>query len=112
MRLRSILCQQDSPHRRNPIHYAAMTKYTKCFKCIEALLNIDLEADVEGYDEFIKLFFDLQLLETHEERKFDPRKYHNVLSEFKHLMKPNEYGAVLRDFKLQIKLLLKEVLDA
>jgi len=36
-----------------------MSKYTKCFKCIEALLNFDLETDVEGYDEFVKLFFEL-----------------------------------------------------
>ena len=112
MRMRQILCQQDEPHKRNPIHYAAMSKYTKCFKCVEALLNIDLEGDVEGYDEFVKLFFELQFLETQEERKFDPRKYHGILSEFKHLMSPHEYGAIVRDFKLQIKMLLKEVLDS
>ena len=41
-----------------------MSKYTKCFKTIEALLNFDLETDPEGYDDFLKLFFDLQLLET------------------------------------------------
>jgi hypothetical protein len=112
MRMRQILVPQDMPHRRNPIHYAAMSKFTKCFKCIEALLNFDLETDVEGYDEFIKLFFELQLLETQEERKFDPRKYHGILGEFKHLMSPQEYGAVTRDFRLQVRLLLKEVLDA
>lgn len=59
IRMRGILCQQDQPFRRNPIHYAAMSKYTKCFKCVEALLSIDLEADVEGYQEFVKLFFEL-----------------------------------------------------
>lgn len=36
-----------------------MSKYTKCFKCVEALLSIDLKADVEGYQEFVKLFFEL-----------------------------------------------------
>ena len=63
-----------------------MSKFTKCFKSIEALLNIDLENDVESYDDFIRLFFELQLLETSDERKFDPRKYHGILAEFKHLM--------------------------
>jgi hypothetical protein len=111
MRMRQILTQQDQPFRRNPIHYGAMSKYTKCFKTIEALLNIDMEEDPEGYDEFLKLFFELQLLETSEERKFDPRKYHNILNEFKHLMSPMEYGAIVKDFKTQIKYLLKEVLD-
>lgn len=99
MRMRQILTQQDEAHRRNPIHYAAQSKYTKCFKCVEALLKIDLETDPEGYDDFLKLFFELQLLETQEERKFDPRKYHGILTEFKHLMSPFEYGAICKDFR-------------
>ena len=70
-----------------------------------------MEADLEGYDEFLKLFFELQLIETTDERKFDPRKYNNILSEFKHLMCPLEYGSIVKDFKTQIKYLLKEVLD-
>ncbi len=108
-RLRQILCQQDI-NRRNPIHYAAMSKFTKCFKCIEALLNIDIDK-VEGYDSFLQLFFELQLLETQEERKFDPRKYVGILAEFKHLMDPNEYNSIAKDFNYQVKLLIKEVLD-
>jgi hypothetical protein len=36
---------------------------------------------------------------------------YNILSEFKHLMSPMEYGAIVKDFKTQIKYLLKEVLD-
>lgn len=111
MRMRQIIAQQDQPHKRNPIHYAGMSKYTKCFKCIEALLNIDLEADVDGYDEFLKLFFELQLLETTDEKKFDPRKYKGILLEFKHLLSHAEYNAIIRDFNTQIRLLLKEVLD-
>lgn len=108
-RYRAILCQQDY-YRRNPVHYAAMSKYTKCFKCMEALLSIDIDS-VEGYDQFLSLFFELQLLEVQEERKFDPRKYVGILAEFKHLMSPAEYNSVLKDFKFQVKLLLKEVLD-
>jgi hypothetical protein len=46
-----------------------------------------------------------------EERKFDPRKYVGVLGEFRHLMAPHEFNAVLKDFNYQVKLLLKEVLD-
>jgi hypothetical protein len=111
-RLRQALTQQDSPFHRNPIHYAAMSKFTKCFKCVEALLGFDLETDPEGYDEFLKLFFELQLLETSEERKFDPRKYRGILAEFKHLLSPKEYDAVLKDFRFSAKLLLKEVLDS
>jgi len=107
-RYRHILCQQDS-HNRNPIHYAAMSKFTKCFKCIEALLKIDID-QVDSYDFFLSQFFELQLLETQEERKFDPRKYNGILNEFKHLMDPKEYSSILKDFSYQVKLLLKEVL--
>ena len=96
--------------KRNPIHFAAMSKFTKCFKCIEALLNIDIN-NVEGYDQFLSLFFELQLLETTDERKFDPRKYNGILAEFEHLMDPIEYKSVIKDFNYQVKLLLKEVLD-
>lgn len=95
-RYRRILLQQDI-HLRNPIHYAAMSKYTKSFKTIEALLKIDIDG-VEGYDQFLSLFFELQLLETADERKFDPRKYVGILTDFKHLMAPFEYNAVVKDF--------------
>lgn len=49
---------QKDHHKRNPVHYAAMSKFTKCFKCIEALLKIDID-HVEGYDSFLGLFFEL-----------------------------------------------------
>lgn len=32
-----------------------MSKYTKCFKCMEALLHIDLDM-CEGYDQFLRYF--------------------------------------------------------
>ena len=54
-RYREILTQQDAVVRRNPIHYAAMNKYTKCYKTLEALLKIDIDV-VEGFDQFLNLF--------------------------------------------------------
>ncbi len=96
-RYRQILCQSDE-HKRNPIHYAAMSKFTKCFKCMEALLDIRIDG-VEGYDEFLGLFFELQMLEISEERKFDPRKYNGILAEFKHLLSVREYNTIIKDFK-------------
>ena len=45
------------------------------------------------------------------EECFDPRKSYHILDEFKQLMNPNDYNSVVRDFKCQIKLLLKEVLN-
>ena len=95
--MKQILRKQDN-NRSAPIHYAAMSKYTKCFKCIEALLHIDIE-EVDDYDRFLAYFFELQMLETREERKFDPRKYKNVLADFKHLLSPNQYNMIIKDFK-------------
>lgn len=54
-RYQQILTQQDS-FKRNPIHYGAMSKFTKCFKTVEALLSIDIDI-VPGTDDFQKLFF-------------------------------------------------------
>ena len=48
-RYREILTRQDTLSRRNPIHFAAMNKYTKCNKTLEALLKIDID-EVEGFD--------------------------------------------------------------
>jgi hypothetical protein len=42
--------------RRNPIHYGAMSKYTKCYKTLETILMIDIDY-VPGMDDFLKLFF-------------------------------------------------------
>jgi len=38
-RYRQILTVQDK-HGRNPIHYGAMSKFTKCYKALEAILTI------------------------------------------------------------------------
>ena len=109
-RLRQILTQQDN-NGRTPIHYGAMSKFTKCFKTLDAMLNIDLE-NAPDFNNFIGLFFQIQDLENAAEQKFDPRKYKNVLSEFEHLLSPKDYNRVKKEFKTQVKLLLKEVLNS
>jgi ankyrin repeat protein len=43
--------------------------------------------------------------------KFDPRKYKNVLAEFRHLLSPADYNRVIKEFKHSVKLLLTEVLN-
>ena len=86
-----------------------MNKFTKCNKTLEALLEIDID-HAPGFDNFLKLFFQLQGLESTEE-SFDPRRSNNILKEFKELINPSDYNSVVRDFKSQAKLLLKEVLN-
>lgn len=79
-RYRKMLTVQDK-FRRNPIHYSAMSKQTKCFKTAQALLDIQID-EVPATKDFQDLFFSLQELEHKEDAKFDPRKYKDVLGEF------------------------------
>jgi hypothetical protein len=55
-RYREILAQQDHVMRRNPVHYAAMNKFTRCQKTLEALLELDMD-NVPGTDVMLPLFF-------------------------------------------------------
>lgn len=57
-RYREILTQQDYMTKRNPIHFAAMNKFTKSQKTLEAMLDIDIDR-VPGFDQFLHLFFQL-----------------------------------------------------
>ena len=54
-RYRQILTAQDK-NRRNPIHYGAMSKFTKCNKTIEAVLNIEID-EVSNLKLFNEMFF-------------------------------------------------------
>ena len=96
-RYREILTQKDT-NNRNPVHYGAMSKFTKCYKTLEALLYIDMD-DVPCQDEFLRMFFQVQELESQEDAKFDPRKYKNVLKEFQHLLSPADFNRVKKEFK-------------
>lgn len=75
-----------------------MSKYTKCYKTLEAILNINIDL-VPGTEDFLTLFFQIQELESKEDMKFDPRKYKSVLGEFKHLLSPNDYNRIIKEFK-------------
>jgi len=57
-RYREILCKQDVNLGRNPLHFAAMSKFTKSLKTLEALLDINIDT-VPGWDSFVNLFFTL-----------------------------------------------------
>lgn len=57
-RYREILTQQDSISKRNPLHFGAMNKFTKCAKTLEALLKIHID-EVDGFEQFLGLFMQL-----------------------------------------------------
>lgn len=95
--------------KRNPIHYAAMSKFTNSFKTMEAILDIEMD-QVPGFESFLDLYFQLQCFEVAEET-FDPRRSANVLSDYKKLVKPAEWNIIAKEFKHQATILLKEVLN-
>lgn len=73
-------------------------------------MNIEIDS-APFTDNFIHLFFQIQLLETKEDAKFDPRKYKNVLAEFEHLLSAEDYNKIVKEFKRNVRLLLREVLN-
>jgi len=103
------LCQQDS-HGKNPLHYGSQSAYTRCYNVVTLLLDLHM-IKIDGYEEFIKLFEELQVLEIKEERKSDPRKYVHVIDEFEHLLSPTVYKGITNKFKTDIQNLKRKILD-
>jgi ankyrin repeat protein len=94
---------------KNPIHYAAQSGYTRCYNVGRLLLCLQL-GNVENYEEFVKQFEELQVLEIKEERKSDPRKYRHVIEEFEHLLSQEVYGGIVRRFKERLRAVRVRVL--
>lgn len=89
-RYRSILCQKDK-NGRNPLHYAAMSKFTNSYRALQVLLDINLDSE-PGYDSFKKLYFEIAGLDDPDQKvPFDPRKTHKLIDEFEHLLAPREF---------------------
>lgn len=87
--MREILSHQDHKYKRNPVHYACMSKYSNCFKTLEMLLDLRLD-EVPAQDQFIVLFRKLQIFEIPEET-FDPRRCMGVLGELKKFMRLKDF---------------------
>ena len=109
-RYRAILEKQDM-NGRNPLHYAAMSKYTKCFSTMKILLDIGVDNE-PGYDDFLTNYFEIGSLDSSEGRApIDPRKSSNIIREFEHLLEKTEFNNIMKDFKKQIRKLLKTALN-
>ena len=97
-RYRQILLTQDQ-NGRGPLHYAAMSKYTNCYRCVQALLEIDVNNEPD-YEAFLRKYFEIGALDSPNGRApFDPRKSSLVIKDFEHLLDPVEYNNIGKDFK-------------
>lgn len=58
------------------------------------------------------MYFEIGGLDDPEQRPaFDPRKTHDLLREFEHLLLPREFAQIKKNFKAQVAALLKQALD-
>jgi ankyrin repeat protein len=88
-----------------------MSKFTKCYKALCLLVDIQIDS-APHYDEFLKMYFEIGGLDDPEQRPaFDPRKTHDLLREFEHLLLPREFSQIKKNFKAQVAELLKQALD-
>lgn len=109
-RYKEILTSQDK-HMRSPLHYAAMSKFTLCFKSLQALLEININSEPE-YSFFEHLYFEIAALDRPDKTTpMDPRKSANLIAEFEHLLDPKEFKRINKQFKSEISKMVKEALD-
>ena len=109
-RYRQILIQQDQ-NGRGPLHYAAMSKFTKSYRCVQGLLDIDVSGEPD-YEYFLRNYFEIGALDSPDgTTPFDPRKSSLLIKEFEHLLEPREYNNIIKDFKIRIRALTKEALN-
>ena len=57
---------------------------------MESLLRLDIDA-VEGFDQFLSLFMQIQNFENAEDT-YDPRRSVHILDDFKQLISPTDYN--------------------
>lgn len=105
---RSALTQLDS-HGRNPLHYAALSKFTWCFKTVETILEVE---KLTGINEFVQDVKELQDLEWKSERSWDPKKCLHVLEDVKAMLPLHLYQSKLKDFREQIRTLIRASVNA
>jgi hypothetical protein len=96
---------------RNPLHYAAMSRYTCCFKTLKALLHVDIDNEPE-YPFFEHLYFEIAALDRADHTTpIDPRKTANLISEFCHLLDPKDFKRISKGFNKEMSAIIKQALD-
>ena len=65
------------------------------------------------YSTFLRLYFEIGALDSSDGRApFDPRKSSTLIKEFEHLLHPNEFANIEKDFKVRVKKLIRNTLNA
>jgi ankyrin repeat protein len=98
---------------QTPLHLAAMSKFPLCQKIINEILDFDFFnlKDVH-YDEFLKLFFELQTIEIKQERmNEDPRRVNRLERELCTLLGDDIIKELSDKYKKDKNNLFKEIIN-
>lgn len=96
--------------QRNPIHYSALSKYTKSLKTSKFLVLYSTK--LEGWDFFLTMFNEVQLLELQKDKKIDPRQYHPAMSITQNFLEKHVEQKQVYKFMKEIKRLEKEIVNS
>lgn len=73
-------------------------------------MDLGLEIN-EGYEEFQNLCSDLNQLDDNPSTVIDPKKRLQIMNEIRHLLKPNVYREIMKEYEQRKKQLIADVLN-
>ena len=99
---------------QNPFHLVSMSKFSLCSKVLNEILDFNfIYLKKENFEEFLKLFFEIQKLEVKKERtNEDPRKIFRLESELIILLGENIIKDLDKKFNTEKKIFFKELINS
>ncbi|KAM3136330.1 hypothetical protein pb186bvf_011629 [Paramecium bursaria] len=94
---------------KNPVHYASLSKYTKCLQTSKFLLLYRLQ--LPEWDFFLSLFQEVQLLDFSSDKKVDPRQYVHLNDQCQNFLEKHIQEQMVYNFYKSIKELQKELVN-
>lgn len=102
--------KQTDKEGRNPLHYAAMSNFSLCYQIVNLVLDYNF-FDLNGWEEFLEVYKDIQAVEVKEHRLFDPRKSLRMEREIQNLLGEKELTRLRKIFENGKRKLLKEIIN-
>ena len=98
---------------QTPFHLNAMSKFSLCQKVLNEILDFDFfNLKKENFEEFLKLFFEIQKLEVKKERlNNDPRKIFRLEKEINFLLGENFINDLKKKFNIEKKNFFKDLIN-